>query len=167
MYTEFGNAGLQGGKIAYDTITATVTLSNTAASDVNIKTASDVQGVQAYAEIGAVQPSTSGTGLLLLTDSGANFPTLDSNADPTVWGVLVTCKDADTTFNPIIQVLRKPSAATDTISLRGTSTTGVTASKNIAFSISSAGIDLDSGASTYSWTFLITYKRILNTVATF
>lgn len=166
MYTKFGNAGLERGKLLYDFIMVTATLSNTAASDVNIKTASD-DGSQAYAEIGAVQPSTSGTGLLLLTDSGANFPAFDSNADPTVWGMLITCKDADPTFTPIIEVKKKPSAATDTITLRGTSSTGITASKNIAFSISSAGIDLDAGAATYTWTFLVYYKRILNTVATF
>jgi len=61
MYTKFGNAGLERGKLLYDFIMVTATLSNTAASDVNIKTASD-DGSQAYAEIGAVQPSTSGTG---------------------------------------------------------------------------------------------------------
>lgn len=157
---ELMNSRMEADNVLYEMINFTVTLTgNTTDTLITCKADSNVQP---YVEIGGVQPSTSGTGLLLLTDSGANFPTLDSNASPTVWGLLLTVRDADPLYTPTLEVLIKPSASTDTISLRGNATTGITVNNNVAFSISSAGIDLDAAAASFVWRMRVTYKRLLS-----
>lgn len=122
----------------------------------------DVNSFVPYVEIGGVQPSTSGTGLLYLLDAGANFPTLDSNASPCVWAFLLMVGDADSTYIPVVEILRDTSSSTNTISPRGNSVSGVTLSNNIAFSISSLGLDLDNLITTYEFCLRVTYKRLID-----
>lgn len=141
-------------------------------NDTLIAPVTNAGGVVAYVEIGGVQPSTSGTGLLYLQDADANFGALDSNADPSSIGLLVLCGDARTPVavatgsapEPVLEVLRKPSAATLTITNRGGSTNGVTTSKNLAFTISCAGLDFDSGVTNYEFLFRVVYARDINAV---
>lgn len=126
-----------------------------------VKCTSDVLDIVPYVEINNVQPSTSGSGLLFLQDEGANFPTLDSSAAPAVWGLLVLCRDANPLYPPIVEYIAT-GGVTTTMTLRGTSSTGVTALKNLAFSFSSATADL-SGNNTYAIQLRITYKCLAGT----
>jgi hypothetical protein len=125
----------------------------------NVYCKTDTVDIVAYVEINSVQPSTSGTGLLFLQDSGATFPTLDSDADPTVWGLLCLVRDADPLYPPIVEYLFA-GGVTNTMTRRGVSTTGVTLNRNLAFSFSSAGSNL-SGNNTYNLQLRITYKKLL------
>lgn len=160
MSSELIPTAIETERVHYQSIDFTVVISgNTNTTLISCK--ADC-GIQPYVEIGGAQPSTSGTGLLLLTDAGANFPTLYSAADPAVWGLLVSVKDANPLYSPTLEILSKPSASTDTVSLRGTATTGVTASGNLALSVSSAGLDFDAAVATFKWRMRITYKRVLN-----
>lgn len=125
-----------------------------------LKSSTSVTDVVSYVEINATQPSTGGSGLLYLQDSDANFPTLDSNADPTVWSLLALVKDADDKFLPTCEVIEQPSGVTTTVSRRGGGTDGVTSNKNLSFSFSSAGLDLDSAVTDYRFRLRITYKKL-------
>lgn len=123
---------------------------------------SDTTDVVPYLQINGVQPSTAGTGLLFLQDSGANFPALDSTTAPTVWGLLILCKDADKNFVPTFEFVVQPAGTVQTLTLRGVTNTGVTANLNIAASISSATTNL-TAAVTYTYQIRLTYKCIQGT----
>lgn len=121
----------------------------------------DVNSFVPYIEIGGVQPSTSGTGLLYLQDAGANFPTLDSDASPAVWAFLLLVGDADPTFQPVVEILRDTSGSTNTIAARGNAFSGVTLSNNVSMAITSAGMNLALTV-TYEFVLRVTYKRLIN-----
>jgi hypothetical protein len=75
-------------------------------------------------------------------DSGNGFGTLDDDADPAVIGVLVMCGDAAELYEA--RTTKKSgdlTAATPTPC--GASSTGVTASGNLAVTYSLAGVDID------------------------
>ena len=141
-------------------------------NDTLIKVKTDFPGIYGYCEIGGVQPSTTGVGALLLQDADANFPAFDSNADPSSFGLLFLVGDAETpvatsvglVVEPQLQVIKKPSAATLTITNRGGSTNGVTTSKNLAFNISCAGVDFDAAIADFEFLFKVVYRRKLNAV---
>lgn len=158
--SEYISSGLESGNRQKMVILPTIQLSGST-TPANVSCKSDTYDVVPYVEINGVQPSTSGTGLLYLQDSGATFPTLDSDADPAVWGLLILCRDADPNYPPIVEYLFA-GGVTNTMTRRGVSTTGVTVNKNLAFSFSSAGANL-SGNNTYNLQLRITYKRILST----
>ena len=163
------NDGIADGIITDGSLTVQVVIKGNT-NDTLIKPKTNDRGIYAYVEIGGVQPSTSGTGSLLLLDADANFGTLNSNADPSTIGLLFLTGDAETPvatsvgliYEPVLEVLRKPSAATLTITNRGGSTNGVTTSRNLAFTISCAGLDFDSGVTDYEFLFRVNYARRIN-----
>ncbi len=129
----------------------------------NIYGNTDTADTRAYVEIGGVQPSTSGTGALLLEDSDANFGTLDSNAAPSTVGVLLKVGDALGIVSATVPTLTISSAqmTAGVVSLKGASTTGVTASNNIALLVSCTTLDLDSAIENHSFWVDVVYKSKL------
>lgn len=125
---------------------------NGSATLASITTSTDVgaAGAKIYCEtVSGVQPT-------ITEDTGANFATLDSEAAPAIVGVLVRCADAKAMVaKPRITVVSSASMTAGVTTLAGASTSGVTASKNLAFTISCTGLDLDAGTATH--TFLVEY----------
>lgn len=168
------SSGIGDGIINYGELYfTTVIYGNT--NDTLIVPRSDQPGIYAYAEIGGVQPSTSGTGLLYLQDADANFPALDSNADPSSFGILILAGDAAAPVavglpaagyspQPVLQLLRGPAGVTATLSNRGGGTDGVTTSGNLAFSVSCAGADFDAAIAPFEFFWRVVYKRNINAV---
>jgi hypothetical protein len=77
-------------------------------------------------------------------DSGNGFTTLDTDADPAIVGFLGMVGDALEFYGPGPQFYEHSGDITAvTWTLEGTGTTGITASKNLAFTGSFAGVDLD------------------------
>lgn len=135
----------------------------------NIVPQTDQPGIIAYTEIGVTQPTTGGTGLLFLQDGGANFPVFVNNANPSTFGVLLLVGDAfdpvgNTFPAPVLEALRVPVGVTATISPNGDTTTGVTLSNNLAFSISCAGANFNAANVSFEFLFRLTYKRSINLV---
>ena len=136
-----------------------------AVSDANVRGYTGTQDHNLYLEIGGVQPSSAlaQTSVSYLADSGATFPTLDSNAAPAVIGSVIYCQDAD-----ILVLQEVPTAlitsATMTagvVSKRGASTTGISVSYNICTSISCTTLDLESAAATSTFYLRTIWKSRL------
>ena len=123
----------------------------------------DTADTRAYVEVGGVQPSAGETGALYLEDSGANFGPLDSNAAPSTVGVLLKVGDALEIVSATVPTLTISSAqmTAGVVSLKGMSTTGVTASRNIALVVSCTTLDLDSAVANHSFWVDVVYKSKL------
>jgi len=123
----------------------------------------DTPDTRAYVEINGVQPSTSGTGALFLEDAGATFGTLDSDAAPSTIGILLKVGDAIELVKAEVPTLTISSNAmtAGVITKAGASTTGVTASNNIAFVVSGTNLDLDADVSNHIFWVDVTYKAKL------
>lgn len=123
----------------------------------------DTPDTRAYVEINGVQPSTGGAGALFLEDAGATFGTLDSDAAPSTIGVLLKVGDAIEIVSVTVPTLTISSNAmtAGVVTLKGTSSTGVTASSNIAFVVSGTSLDLDADVSNHSFWVDVVYKSKL------
>jgi len=98
--------------------------------------------------------ASSGVQPTITEDTGANFTTLDSEAAPAVIGCLVRCGDALRMIGkPRVTVISSAAMTAGVVTLAGASTSGVTASGNLAFSISCTTLDLDANTNTH--TFLV------------
>lgn len=161
------NSGIADAIVQWQQVTFQVII-NGNTNDTLIKPQTDAPGIYAYCEIGGVQPSSAGTGLLFIQDTGTNYPAFDSNANPSSFGLLLLTGDAfdpsSTTVapSPSFELLRSPAGAVVTLSPNGDSTTGVTASNNLAFSCVCAGLDFDSAITSYEFLFRVNYKRAIN-----
>lgn len=113
-------------------------------------------GVICYAETSG-QPTP--------VDAGANFGTLDSNAAPSTVGILVLTSTAIRIVDIYVPTLGITSAqmTAGVISLNGASTTGITASGNIAFVVSCTNLDLDSAIADHKFPLVIRYLPNGNT----
>ncbi len=77
-----------------------------------------------------------------VVDAGHTFTTLDDDADPAVIGLLCMCGDAVQFFESITRKISGDlTAATPTKA--GVTTSGVTLLKNLAVTVSLAGVDID------------------------
>ena len=124
----------------------------------NIKAYSDSPELVPYVE-SSVQPTPA--------DTGANFPTLDSNAAPSTFGVVVYVQDAARilrveTLPLTISSAQMTAGVTALANLYGASNTGVTASKNLAFVVSCTGLDLDSAIQNHVFDLMIHYESDLS-----
>jgi hypothetical protein len=92
-------------------------------------------------------------------DSGHGFPTLDSNAAPSVMGVLVL----DGSFKELVNVevlnITSGSMTAGVVTKRGASSTGVTENGNLSFSISCTGLDLDAAVADHSFDVIVEALR--------
>ncbi len=125
---------------------------NGSATLANITTSTDVgaAGAKVYAE------TISGTQPTITEDTGANFVAIDSEAAPSVVGILVRCGDALRMIGkPRVTVVSSATMTAGVSTLAGTSLSGVTALGNLAFTVSCTTLDLDSGTATT--TFLVEF----------
>jgi hypothetical protein len=105
--------------------------------------------IKAYSDLGsAVTVYKEGD---TVSDSDAQFGTLDTDAAPGVFGVLVNCQDA---FR-----INKIEVPVDSIS-SATMTAGVTSSNNIAFTVSCTNLDPDADTATTTFNLVIKYKAL-------
>lgn len=127
----------------------------------NLNAYSDVTDIIPYVEINGVQPTPA--------DTGAALPTLDSNASPTIFGVVDYCQDAQYLIDAYIPLSSAyditgatayPTVTATAVTWYGASRTGITVSKNISLACSLTGLDLDAAINNYSVTILITYKSL-------
>lgn len=106
--------------------------------------------------------ATGDSGAEATVDSGATFGTLDVDADPAVIGFIGTVGDAAEvyTIEPhIIAVASGMTAAVHT--LCGVSSSGVTLSKNIAFTESCTGMDLvDAAPESATFSLTVFYRKV-------
>lgn len=144
-------------RILYPKITL---IGNTVAT--SVRCLSDTEDIIPYIQINGVQPSTTGAGLLFLQDSGANFPTLDSTTDPTIWGLLLMVRDANPLYRPYIRAIWEDPGIATVFTLCGASSTGVTASRNLAWSMSTAGADMTTNT-TFTFQLEIIYRCLGST----
>ena len=155
---EIGDSSLEASRLRLREVNALVTF-NSNTTPASITGYTDVSNIKIYYETSG-QPTP--------VDSGANFGTLDSNAAPTTLGLLVLTGgtvatgiaqrvvDIRVPTSTIISASGTPMTA-GVISLKGASSTGVTASGNIAAVISCTGLDGDSDISTTTFNVIITY----------
>lgn len=93
-------------------------------------------------------------------DAQASLGTLDDDADPAVIGLIVTCGDAAEFYaSKTEKVSGDLTAATPT--KKGSSSTGVTATlKNLAVSVSLAGVDIDLNTNVQVLTQEFWYRKV-------
>lgn len=94
-------------------------------------------------------------------DSGATFsPSLDDDADPAIVGFLGMVGDALEVYCVQTQEVFANSDLTyGTAVLCGASSTGVTLSKNIAYTLSMAGVDIDADTHVQRFTQEVFYRK--------
>lgn len=154
---ELADSSLEASRLRYREVNALATLyGNTTAA--SIAGGSDVTNIKVYVESSG-QPTP--------VDSGANFGTLDSNAAPSVIGILVLTGLTVATGNALRVVnveipalsITSASMTAGVVSLKGASSTGVTASGNIAFTVSCTGLDLsvDAAIANSSFNVIVSY----------
>lgn len=144
---ELSNVALEASRLKLREANCIVTIvGNTV--DANIIAYTDNTAIQVYVATN-VQPTP--------TDSGANFGTLVSNANPSIIGILVTTGNAGTFFDVAVPTSGIVSGAmtAGVVSRKGTSTTGITASGNIACVISCTGLVIDGANATTSFPLLV------------
>jgi len=152
---EFGDASLEASRLRLRECNALVTF-NANTTPANIVIYSDVTAIKMYAETSG-QPTP--------VDSGANFGTLDSNAAPTTVGLLVLTGQTVATGNALRVVdifvpttgIQSAAMTAGVVTLAGASTTGVTASGNIAAVISCTGLDGDANTNTTTFNVIVRY----------
>lgn len=143
------NAGLEAARLAVREIVAMITVyGNTVVASITAGT--NVTGVIPYVEA-AGQPTP--------VDSGANFGTLESGADPSTVGILALTGTASRIIDIYVPTQGIVSAVmtTGAITKKGDSSTGVTASGNIAFVVSCAGLQIDAAITNHSFPVVIQY----------
>jgi hypothetical protein len=115
--------------------------------------------IKAYSDLGsAVTVYKEGD---TVSDSDAQFGTLDTDAAPGVFGVLVNCQDAFR-INKIEVPVDSISSATMTagvVAWKGGGD-GVTSSNNIAFTVSCTNLDPDADTATTTFNLVIKYKAL-------
>lgn len=121
-------------------------------------------GAMIYIEISDTQPSSSVavSSLLYLADSGANFPTLDSDAAPAVIGSVIYAGNAGSLIVQEVptSLITSATMTAGVVSKYGASNTGISVSKNICTSISCTGLDLVGGTATSTFWLHTLYKSI-------
>ena len=98
-------------------------------------------GVIVYVE------TVSNTAPTVTEDSGANLGTLESETAPCLIGVLVMDGKFAKFLDCTVVNISSASMTAATISKKGASSSGVTASGNLAFVISGTNLDIDAGGS--------------------
>lgn len=110
-------------------------------------------GVFAYVEA---------TGQPTPVDSGATFGTLDSNAAPSTCGVLVMDGNFERYLDTTLPFnITSAQMTAGTITKAGASTTGLTASGNLAIVVSCTTLDLDSAIANHSFDLITRALRKL------
>lgn len=142
-------AGLEGARLGIREIVAFIDLYG----------ASEAGSVAAGTNVTGVIPYVATLSQPTPVDSGANFGTLDSTADPTTIGVLALTGFAKRIVDIYVpnQGITSASMTAGAITKCGASNTGITASGNIAFVVSCVGLDLDSAIVTHSFPIVIKY----------
>lgn len=130
---------------SYFTITGNTTDANSAATSVN-------PAFRIFIEEG-----TDG-GTPATVDSGANMTTLDDDADPAVVGFIATVGDAEELYTIVTQKISGDLTAA-TFTLCGTSSSGISALKNICYSQSMAGVDIDANTNVQRFTQELFYRK--------
>jgi len=147
---EFVNSsGFESSRLAVREIVAYITIyGNT--NEPSIKAGTDTTGVIPYVENGA-QPTPA--------DSGANFGTLDSNTDPSTIGILALTGNAGRIIDAYVpfQSISSGTMFTGSVTKVGLSSTGITASGNIALVITCSGLEIDKSITNHSFNVVIQY----------
>lgn len=125
-------------------VRCTLVGSTTVANITAFSEASD--GVLVYAEA---------TGQPTPADAGANFGTLDSNAAPSTVGVLVMDGYFERLDEAVVVNVSSAQMTAGVVTKAGASTTGITASGNIAVVVSCTTLDLDSAIANHSFTLVL------------
>jgi hypothetical protein len=93
-------------------------------------------------------------------DSEASLGTLDDDADPAVIGLIVTCGDAAEFYECVVRKFSGDLTAA-TVTKKGSSSTGVTTTaKNLAVSVSLAGVDIDANTNVQKLGCEFFYRKV-------
>ncbi len=99
------------------------------------------------------------SGTAATVDSGANMTTLDDDADPAVVGFIGVVGDAAEVYSIVTEKISGD--LTDaTFTLCGASSTGVSVSKNICYSQSMAGVDIDANTNVQKFNQHVYYRKV-------
>lgn len=101
----------------------------------------------------------SDSGTAATVDSGANMTTLDDDADPAVVGFIGVVGDCLELYGLPVTVKMSGDLTAATPTLCGASSTGITASANIAYSQSMAGVDIDANTNVQKFSQEVFYRK--------
>ncbi|MDE2255575.1 MAG: hypothetical protein KGL42_15100 [Betaproteobacteria bacterium] len=148
--TPFGkNPDLENYDLRERVVTARITwTANATPASQTIK--SDNPGVIPYIANAADPSSTS-------ADTGAGFGSLNNTTAPSTCGLLVMCGDASQYRYVILNHVTSASMTAMTDAAKGASSTGVTASYNIAAVLSCTGLDADANSNVHVFDIEIHY----------
>ena len=132
---------------SYFTITGNTTDASSAATTVN-------PAFKIFIEEGA------DSGTPATVDADANMTTLDDDADPAVVGFIACVYDCLELYCLPVTVKISGDLTTATPTLCGASSTGISASKNICYSQSMAGFDIDANTNVQKFTQELFYRKV-------
>jgi hypothetical protein len=101
----------------------------------------------------------SDSGTASTVDSGANMTTLDDDADPAIVGFIGVVGDAAEFYTVVTNKISGDLTAA-TFTKCGASSSGVTASSNLAYSQSMAGVDIDANTNVQVFTQECFYRKV-------
>jgi hypothetical protein len=99
------------------------------------------------------------SGTAATVDSGANMTTLDDDANPAVVGFIAVVGDAQELYGLPVTVILSGDGTAFTPTLCGASTSGVSASYNVCYSQSMAGVDIDANTNVQKFTQEVFYLK--------
>lgn len=138
-------------KLGYVYTLFTLTANTTQAS---ISLKSKNPGVLGFLEVGLDD------GVQSTVDSGNTFGTLDVDADPCVIGVIVKGGDAAELYEARTTKVSSAALTAGTPTFCGASSSGVTLLKNLAVTVSLAGIDADANTNVHKFSQEFWYRKV-------